>query len=195
MSMKILRSALEGVFIIEPAADGKPAADNWCEAGPSCRPVQSSILFSKKKGTLHGLYYQAEPFGEKKMIRCTMGAVCNIVVDLRPESENYLKWISVDLSDRSGKTLFVPEGMAHGFMTIRDNTEIFMEVSQFYRPQFARGIRWDDPAFGFKWPMDVRAISPRDSSFPDFVPQLSGEQERELETVISPEDTEAALTK
>ncbi|MDA8156643.1 MAG: dTDP-4-dehydrorhamnose 3,5-epimerase family protein [Actinomycetota bacterium] len=196
MNMKILQCAIPGVFIIEPDAGGNRPADPWglAELNLMCKPVQSSTSFSKKKGTIHGLHYQAEPFGEKKMIRCMLGAVFNIIVDLRMGSENYLKWISMELSDRSNKVLFVPEGLAHGFMTIRDNTEVFVEVSQFYRPQHARGIRWDDPVFGFKWPMELRAISDRDGSFPDFTPDDSWRQENVFENMTSPEDA-AALTK
>lgn len=178
-NMKFIKTRLGDAFIVEPdeMADERGFfARSWCQRefeliGIHKRPVQSNISFNKKRGTLRGLHYQADPYGEAKLIRCTMGAIYDVIVDLRSDSTTYLQWISVELTQKNGRLLFVPVGFAHGFMTLRDNTEIFYQMSQFYMPEYSRGVRWDDPLFGIRWPMKVSVISEKDELYPDFIPQ------------------------
>lgn len=131
--------------------------------------VQSSISLNKLKGTLRGMHYQAVPYEEAKLIRCTRGAICDVIVDLRPESSTFKQYFSAVLSAENGKMLYVPERFAHGFQTLEDNTEVFYQISQFYSPEHGRGVRWNDPAFGIAWPPDERIILERDQCYPDFV--------------------------
>ena len=132
------------------------------------RVVQCNISFNKKKGTLRGLHFQKDPYEETKLVRCTLGAICDVIVDLRSSSETFKQWVSVELTAHNGKMLYVPEGFAHGFQTLEDNTEIFYQMSEFYNPESASGIRWNDPVFNIQWPEDERAISEKDRQFPDF---------------------------
>lgn len=131
--------------------------------------VQCNISYNRKKGTLRGMHYQAAPHGEAKLVRCTAGAIYDVIIDLRPVSATYGKWLGIELSARGlGNMLYVPEGFAHGFLTLEDDSEVFYQMSQFYEPGSTRGVRWDDPAFAIRWPLAPRIISPRDSSYPDF---------------------------
>lgn len=114
------------------------------------------------------MHYQAVPRGEARLIRCTHGAVCDVIIDLRQESETYKKWFSVDLTAANRKMLYVPKGFAHGFLTLEDDSEVLYQMSEYYCPESARGVRWDDPAFSIQWPFDVRVISDRDRAYPDF---------------------------
>ncbi len=132
------------------------------------RVVQCNVSFNKKRGTLRGLHFQKDPYEETKLVRCTLGAICDVIVDLRSSSETFKQWVSVELTAHNGKMLYVPEGFAHGFQTLEDNTEIFYQMSEFYNPESASGVRWNDPAFGIQWPEDERAISEKDRQFPDF---------------------------
>ncbi|MGB2655142.1 MAG: dTDP-4-dehydrorhamnose 3,5-epimerase, partial [Candidatus Acidiferrum sp.] len=120
--------------------------------------VQCNVSFNKLKGTLRGMHFQASPHEEAKLIRCTRGSVYDVIVDLRPESATFREYVSVVLSAENGKMLYVPEEFAHGFQTLEDNTEVFYQMSQFYAPEHARGVRWNDPAFGIAWPEDNRTI-------------------------------------
>jgi len=134
---------------------------NWCKP----------ILLSAKKSTLRGLHYQVDPYQEAKLVRCIKGAIFDAIIDLRPDSPTYKQWISVELTEDNCKTLYVPEDFAHGYLTLRDNTEVFYQVSQFYYPESERGIRWDDPAFGIRWPQTQDlVISEKDKNWPDFLP-------------------------
>jgi dTDP-4-dehydrorhamnose 3,5-epimerase len=117
------------------------------------------------------MHFQASPYQETKLIRCTRGAAFDVIIDLRPGSETFKQHVSVVLSDENGRMLYVPEGFAHGFQTLEDNTEVFYLMSEFYAPEYARGVRWNDPAFGIEWPADERIIIDRDESYPDFVDQ------------------------
>jgi dTDP-4-dehydrorhamnose 3,5-epimerase len=132
--------------------------------------VQCSISFNNRKGTLRGLHYQTPPHEEVKLVRCTMGAIYDVIVDLRPASPTYLKYFAVELSQDNRKMLYVPEGFAHGFQTLADRTEVFYQISEFYHPEHSAGHRWDDPAFGIDWPLEVSVISERDRRYASFVP-------------------------
>ncbi len=168
-----VKNKLNGVLIAEPGNPEEGGAVLSCRhefemLGMDKKPVQSNISFNKKRGTVRGLYYQEHPFCEAKLVKCTMGAVYFVMIDLRPESETHLQWTSVELSEKNKRLVYVPEGLAHGFMTLRDNTEVFYQMSQYYMPEYARGIRWDDPLFNIKWPLKMSVISEKDSHYPDF---------------------------
>jgi dTDP-4-dehydrorhamnose 3,5-epimerase len=165
---------LKGAFVIEiqKLTDNRGFfARSWCqnefsEHGLTARILQVNISYNIKKGTLRGMHYQATPYEETKLVRCTKGAIYDVIIDLRPDSPTYSQWIGVHLTADNYKMLYVPENFAHGFQVLEDNTEATYQVSQFYTPGSERGIRWDDPKFGIDWPMEVRVISEKDGSWP-----------------------------
>jgi len=131
--------------------------------------VQSSISFNRQSGTLRGMHYQVPPHAECKLVRCTMGAIFDVVVDLRPESETFREWTAVELSAENRRMLYIPEGLAHGFQTLADNSEVLYQISESYHPESARGVRWNDAAFGIQWPLaEQRVISEKDLHYPDY---------------------------
>lgn len=130
--------------------------------------VQCNISYTKVKGSIRGLHYQKKPFEESKLIRCTKGKILDVVIDLRPSSKTYKKYEGFELSENNHKMVYVPEGFAHGFQTLEDNTEVFYQVSQFYSPDYENGIRWNDPTFNIKWPIKVTEISQKDKSWKFF---------------------------
>jgi dTDP-4-dehydrorhamnose 3,5-epimerase len=171
-----VETKLEGVYIIEvEKREDKRGffARTFCyhefEAhGLNPRVVQCSTSFNKKKGTLRGMHYQVPPYGEVKVVRCTAGAIYDVVVDLRPESRTFKQWVAVELSGEDGRMFYIPERLAHGFQTLVDNTEVFYQMSEFYHPECVRGLRWNDPAFGIVWPdVENRILSERDMSYGD----------------------------
>ena len=217
--MLFKETTLKGAFIIEPEKleDNRGFfARSFCvrefeKHGLNPRLVQCNISYNRKKGTLRGMHFQIPPFAEAKLVRCTHGAIYDVIVDLRPDSATYCQWIGVELSalgspsaadrsqltassflasaDRSQLTassslasadcsllpahyrmLFIPEGFAHGFITLEDHTEIFYQMSEFYAPDSARGFRWDDPTFEIRLPLQISVISDRDASYPRFSP-------------------------
>ena len=132
--------------------------------------VQSNTSFSVRKGTLRGMHFQTGDHAEAKLVRCTRGAIYDVMLDLRPESPTYLKWHARILSEADGAAFFIPKGVAHGFQTLRDDCEVFYEMFDPFEATAASGVRWDDPAFGIAWPQEnERTISPKDSSYPDFI--------------------------
>jgi len=148
-------------------------ARTWCvrefeERGLNPRLVQCSVSFNNQKGTLRGMHFQAVPHAEAKVVRCTRGAIYDVVLDLRPGSQHYKEWTALVLTAEERNMVYVPEGCAHGFLTLADNTEVFYQMSEFYTPGFARGVRWDDPAFKIMWPEAVEVISERDRTYPAF---------------------------
>jgi len=175
--MVFIETELKGVYIIEPERIKDERgffARTWCKRefeahGLNPNLVQCSISFNKKKGTLRGMHYQIAPYEETKLVRCTMGAIYDVIVDLIPESKTFKQWISIELTSENRKMLYIPEGLAHGFLTLTDNTEVFYQMSESYMPEYAKGVRWDDPAFGIHWPIDILVISKKDRQFPDFV--------------------------
>lgn len=175
--MKFLTSDLPGAveIRIEPQADERGLfARAWCQEefeqqGLNSRLVQCNISYNERKGTLRGMHYQGEPFGEAKVVRCTAGAIYDVAIDLRAQSPTYRRWLGVVLSAKERNMLYVPEGFAHGFLTLEDHTEIFYQMSEFYHPEAALGVRWDDPAFQIRWPGKIDVISERDRTYPDFI--------------------------
>jgi dTDP-4-dehydrorhamnose 3,5-epimerase len=132
--------------------------------------AQCNISYNRKKGTLRGMHYQVAPYGEAKLVTCVAGSIYDVIIDLRAESATNRQWFAVELSASERSMLYIPEGFAHGFQTLEDNTEVFYQMSTFYEPGSARGIRWNDPGFAIPWPKVPRIISDRDKSYPDFHP-------------------------
>lgn len=171
------KTSLAGALVIEPEKREDQRgffARTYCReefAAHGLNPeiAQCNVSFNKRKGTLRGMHYQAPPFAEAKLVRCTAGAIFDVIIDLRKSSETFLQHFAVELCASSGKMLYIPEGFAHGFQTLLDDTEVFYQMSQPYAPQCARGVRWNDPSFGIAWPPAERTIVERDRTYPDFV--------------------------
>lgn len=170
-------TAIRGAWIVdvEPVADDRGLfARTFCarefEAHGLCvNWVQCSVSFNQRKNTLRGMHYQSAPAEETKLVRCTKGALFDVIVDLRRDSSTFRQWVGVELTEQSRRTIYVPAGCAHGFQTLQDDTEVFYQISAFYEPSLARGVRWDDPAFNIAWPKaDLRVMSDRDRSYADF---------------------------
>jgi dTDP-4-dehydrorhamnose 3,5-epimerase len=167
---------LKGAFVLELEKredDRGFFARSWCRKEFEAHNLKSAIVqcnvsFNRRKGTLRGMHYQAAPFAEAKLVRCTTGALYDVIIDLRPDSATYKQHIGEVLSAANYKMLYVPEGFAHGFQTLEDNTEIFYQMSQFYSPDHARGVRYNDPAFDIEWMLDEPVIADRDRNYPDF---------------------------
>jgi len=148
-------------------------ARSWCSkefASHGLSPIlaQCNISASTRQGTLRGMHFQAPPYAESKLVRCTKGSIYDVVLDLRPQSPTFKKWAAVTLTAPKHNMIYIPEGCGHGFMTLEDDIEIFYQMSEFYTPEAGRGVRWDDPAFQIEWPGEVRVISERDRTYPDF---------------------------
>ena len=170
-------TAITGAFIIdiEKQEDHRGFyARAWCEKefesyGLTTRFVQANIPFAKKKGTLRGLHYQVAPHLETKLIRCTRGAIYDVIIDLRPTSPTRKQWVAVELTEDNHRMLYVPGLVAHGFQTLEDDTEVFYHVSEFYYPMCEQGVRWNDPTFGIEWPEPHNIIiSDKDQGWPDY---------------------------
>jgi dTDP-4-dehydrorhamnose 3,5-epimerase len=174
--MQFLATSLPGVYEIriEPHRDERGFfARTWCEHefgahGLNSKLVQCNISFNSRKGTLRGMHFQAAPHSEVKLVRCTKGSIYDVVLDLRPESSTYKQWVGLTLTAEDRNMAYIPERCAHGFITLEDETEVFYQMSEFYNPESARGVRWDDPAFGIVWPTRVEVISRRDAGYLDF---------------------------
>jgi dTDP-4-dehydrorhamnose 3,5-epimerase len=176
--------SIPGAWLIEPEKQEDHRgffARTWCQRefearGLSAAFVQCNISFNKKKGTLRGLHYQAAPHEEAKLVRCTQGALYDVIVDLRQDSPARGQWLAVELSAVNYRLLYIPKGVAHGFQTLMDSTEIFYQMSEFYQADAARGIRWDDPELNITWPLPQPIISPRDLSYEDvWAGEIAGE--------------------
>lgn len=167
---------LKGVFEIqlETKCDERGFfARSWCQNefesnNLNSRIVQCNVSFNAKKGTLRGMHYQAEPHSEAKLVRSTSGSIYDVILDLRPSSPTFKDWIAVVLTAANRNMIYVPEGCAHGFLTLEDDTEVLYQMSEFYDAESARGVRWDDPAFRIDWPFPAQVISERDRTYPDF---------------------------
>lgn len=174
--MKFMETRLAGAFIIEieKHVDERGFfARSWCQRefashGLESGLVQCSISHNTSQFTLRGMHYQSAPDEEVKLVRCTCGAIYDVIIDLRRESATFRHWIAVELNAENRRTLYVPKGFAHGFLTLRPDTEIFYQMSEFYVPDSARGLRWNDPGIGIEWPKTPRVISFRDNNYPDY---------------------------
>ena len=176
--MRFTPTRLSGAFILDPERrqDARGHfARTFCRRefeAHGLRPdiAQANTAWNARTGTLRGMHYQVPPAAETKLVRCTRGALWDVIVDLRPDSPTFLEHFGVELSAANGRQLFVPELFAHGYITLADDTEAAYQVGEFYAPDAERGIRYDDPALGIDWPVPVEVISDKDAAWPAFVP-------------------------
>lgn len=171
--MKFTALRVDGCYLVEP----EPVVDErgffartFCREeftrhGLNPELMQCSVSFNQRVGTLRGMHYQKPPHAEAKLVRCTAGAVYDVVLDLRPGSSSYLRWEGIELQADNHLAVYIPEGCAHGFVTLVDASEVYYQMSVAYHPEAAAGVRWDDPAFGIEWPLDDIIISERDSNY------------------------------
>jgi dTDP-4-dehydrorhamnose 3,5-epimerase len=167
---------IEGSFLVtmEPREDDRGwFARAWCEEefrerGVDVRAVQTNVSYNRRRGTIRGLHWQVEPYGEAKLVRCTAGAVFDVAIDVRPASPTYTRWQGISLAAGDQRLVYVPEGCAHGYQALTDGTELTYNVSHAYVPGAERGVRWNDPAFAIEWPLAEAIVSEKDESWPDF---------------------------
>ena len=175
--MLFTETELKGAFLIEPERreDFRGFfARTWCEKEAAAhainpRVVQCNVSFNHRKGTLRGMHYQKSPFEEAKLVRCTMGGIHDVIIDLRRDSPTFKRHVGAVLTADNRRMLYIPEGFAHGFQTLEDNTEVFYQMSQFYSPEHAAGVRWNDPTFGIQWPILEPIMTERDRAYADFL--------------------------
>jgi dTDP-4-dehydrorhamnose 3,5-epimerase len=177
--MRLVATPLQGAYVVELDLIGDERGwfartyDEALFAEHGLEPigVQANSSFNAARDTLRGLHYQADPYGEAKLVRCVRGAIWDVGVDLRPDSDTYTEWHAVELSADNRRGLYLPAGLAHGFQTLTDDCEVQYLMGQVHVPEAAHGVRWDDPAFAIAWPQPhgPRTISARDARWPDFV--------------------------
>jgi len=175
--MKFKPLSLDGAYMIdpEPLVDERGMfARTFCGREFAARGLDSLIAqcstsYNRRRSTLRGMHYQVAPFAEAKLVRCVRGAIHDVIIDLRPDSATRMRWTAAELSADNRRMLYVPAGFAHGFQTLTDNAEVFYQISERYSPEHARGVRWNDDAFGIRWPLADPIVSNKDSSYPDFV--------------------------
>ena len=177
--MFIEPTSIDGLYVIDPQRhedDRGYFARAWCvnelsDEGLAAGFVQGSVSYNTSAGTLRGMHFQTEPYGETKLIRCERGAIYDVVLDVRPKSDTYLQWEAFELTPDNGRQLYVEPGLAHGFQTLVDETVVGYQIDTFHQPDHATGVRWDDSAFGIEWPdADQRIMSDKDRSWPDHEP-------------------------
>jgi len=176
-AMKFLPTSLVGAFIIElePHNDKRGFfARSFCQEefkrhGLPIEIKQSNLSFNQRSGTLRGMHYQRVPYSEAKLVHCIAGSIYDVIIDLRPNSPTYCHWHGVQLNAENHRATFIPEGMAHGFLTLVDETLVQYEMFESYHAELGAGVRYDDPVFGIEWPAEVRVISEKDQSWPDFI--------------------------
>lgn len=174
--MRIIQTPIAGAFLVElePIADDRGFfARIWCademrRHGLEVAVAQCSLSRNRRRGTLRGMHFQAPPHEETKIVRCPRGAVFHVVLDLRPASPSYRRWHGVELTESNQRALYVPAGVAHGFQTLAEDSDIQYQMSEFHHPESARGVRWNDPLFGIKWPISDPLMSDRDRNYPGF---------------------------
>lgn len=175
--MIFTETPLAGAFAVDPEPVGDErgsfartfCAEEFDRLGLEPAVAQCNVSTNVRRGTLRGLHWQEAPYGEAKLVRCTAGAIHDVIVDLRPESPTFCHWHAARLSAANGRALYVPRGFAHGFQTVADGSEVLYQMSTPFVPGSARGIRYDDPRFAIDWPLPVAVVSERDASYPDFV--------------------------
>jgi dTDP-4-dehydrorhamnose 3,5-epimerase len=174
--MKFTKSKLCGAYIIELDKFNDErgfvaygwSAKEFIQEGLSPQLAEIIVSYSARKGTLRGMHFQNDPFAQAKLVRCTKGAIYDVAIDLRAESPSFKKWEAVELTALNHRMFYIPEGCAHGFQTLEDETEVFYQMSNVYAPDYAGGVRWNDPAFSVEWPEAERTIIDRDRNYPDF---------------------------
>ena len=174
--MTFAETAVVGAWVVEPErlSDERGFfartwdAEIFAERGLDARLAQCSVSYNARRGTLRGMHYQAAPHEEAKLVRCTRGSIFDVAVDLRPGSKTFRRWFGVELSADYRLAVYVPEGCAHGFLTLSDDSEVAYQISEFWAPDAGRGVRFDDPAFSIEWPEEVVVVADRDRTYPDF---------------------------
>ena len=174
--MIFAETSVKGAFVmdIEPRADERGFfARAWCTKelsahGLTARIAQASLSYNTRRGTLRGMHLQEQPHEEAKVVSCTHGVIYDVVLDLRRDSPTFLRWAAAELTADNRRALYIPEGCAHGFQTLSDEAQVLYLISEFYAPGLTRGVRYDDPAFAIRWPLEVTSISPADLSWPKF---------------------------
>jgi dTDP-4-dehydrorhamnose 3,5-epimerase len=175
--MKFCETRIKGVFLIEPTrlVDERGffassfSQSEFEQRGLTGCFLENNISYSRARDTIRGMHYQAGAHGQAKLVRCTRGLIFDVAVDIRPDSPTFRKWVGSELSAENRRMMYLPGDVAHGFQTLEDDTEVFYQVSEFYEPKAAQGVRWNDPAFGIEWPLDgLPIIIERDSTYPDF---------------------------
>lgn len=174
--MKFIEKDIKGVFEItlDRIKDDRGwFTRSWCSKefnaqGLNSNVVQCNISYNNKRGTLRGMHYQEKPYKEAKLVRCCQGSIFDVVIDLRSDSATFKKWVCIELSSNERNMLYIPEGLAHGFQTLEDNTEILYQMSEYYNSECARGVRWNDPQFAIEWPIAEKIISLKDQQYPDY---------------------------
>ena len=172
--MTFTESSLPGAFLIDlaPIADERGffarayCPEEFAAQGMGTELRQCSVSYNTRKGTLRGLHYQRPPHEEHKLVRCTAGAIFDVIVDIRPQSFHYRRWFGTQLTAQNRRSLFIPPGFAHGFITLSDDTEVYYMISVPHAPEYAQGLRWSDPAFAIQWPLAPTVISARDAAYP-----------------------------
>lgn len=172
--MKLTETRLAGAFVVTPERIEDERGffsrafciEEFQSLNLEAEIAQCNISFNRTRGTLRGMHYQAAPHEEVKLVRCTMGAAFDVIIDLRPDSRSYLDWFGIELSEETRSMLYVPKGFAHGYLTLRDSVEICYQVSECYAKDSERGVRWNDPAFGIQWPIEPCVISEKDRNHP-----------------------------
>lgn len=172
--MIFTQSPLPGAWIVDPELRSDERGffarsycpDEFAAQGLGTPLQQCSVSYNVRKGTLRGLHYQAAPYEEHKLVRCTAGAVFDVIVDIRQHSRHYKRWFATELTAQNHRALFIPPGFAHGFITLSDDAEVYYMISVPHSPDHAQGVRWSDPAFGIQWPLTPSVISPRDAAYP-----------------------------
>lgn len=177
ISMKFIKTDLKDAYVIEieKIYDSRGFfarswdTDIFIKKNLNEKIVQCNISFNKKKGTLRGMHFQKPPHSETKLIRCTKGKIFDVIIDLRPKSDTYKKWTSVELSENNYKILYVPDGFAHGFQTLKENCEVFYQMSELYNPEHSTGVKWNDESFKINWPINPPIISEKDLSYEQYI--------------------------
>jgi dTDP-4-dehydrorhamnose 3,5-epimerase len=176
MPLRFTETKLKGAYLIDPEkfADQRGffarsfSRDEFAAHGLRTEFVEAGVSFNRTRFTLRGMHFQAPPHAQAKLVRCTRGAIYDVMIDLRPESPTYKQWVAENLTEENRLMLYIPEGFAHGYQTLADNSEVFYQLSAGYAPPSERGVRWNDPAFGIPWPDVPRIMSDRDATYPDF---------------------------
>ncbi len=176
--MRIRETGFTGLFLldIEPRSDERGyfartfCAREFSAAGLPTQFVQCNVSVNRRRGTVRGMHFQRDPSPEGKLVTCTRGRIYDVVIDIRRGSPTFCKWAGFELSEENKTLLYIPPGFAHGFQTLVDETDVFYQMTEFYQPELADGVRFDDPAFAISWPLPVSTISEKDRLLPDFVP-------------------------
>jgi dTDP-4-dehydrorhamnose 3,5-epimerase len=174
--MIFTETKIKGAFIIDPELISDERGfftrtfcnEEFERYGLDSSIVQCNISFNRKKGTLRGMHYQVRPYEEAKIVSCTKGEIYDVILDLRKESGTYCHWVAVELTEENYKMAYIPKGCAHGFQTLKNDVTVYYQMTEFFHPECASGVRWDDPIFGVHWPKGKKIISERDTQFPGY---------------------------